>query len=59
MYAQGSWVSDYPATHLITFHATRSGDVLTFDYLYDTTIAANGNTLSKLTNGISGIFGMV
>lgn len=59
LYAQGSWVSSYPATHYYTFHATREGDSLTFDYLYDTAIATNGNTISKQTVGISGIYGVI
>ena len=59
LYAQGSWVSSFPATHYYTFHATVEGDSLTFDYLYDTTIAANGTTLNKQTGGISGIYGVI
>ena len=56
LYAQGSWVSSYPATHYYTFHATVEGDSLTFDYLYDTAIATNGNTINKQTVGISGSY---
>ena len=59
LYAQGSWVSSFPATHYYTFHATVEGDSLTFDYLYDTTIAASGTTLNKQTGGISGIYGVI
>lgn len=59
LYAQGSWVSSFPATHYYIFHATVEGDSLTFDYLYDTTIAANGTTLNKQTVGISGIYGVI
>lgn len=59
LYAFGSWVSSYPATHYYTFHATVAGDTLTYDYLYDTVIAENGNTVTELGAGISGIFGII
>ena len=59
LYAFGGWVSSYPATHYYTFHATVDGDTLTYDYLHDTVIAENGNTVEKLGSGISGIFGVI
>lgn len=59
LYALGGWTSSYPAVHVLSFHAVVSGDTLSFDYLYDATIARNGNTVTKQTMGISGIYGVI